>query len=432
MSDPAGVVVVGGGLSGLAAAARLAALGHGVTVLEESATLGGRWGARPESVSPVLTLPAAWRDAFRKTGKTLDLELAARGLTMVPAPPAIHHFPDGTSLHMPTGRGEQYEMVLDQLGPRAAVAWRDLVDSLDPTWLAVRQLGLEAPLPPRRALRAQRDSLLWSMSVADLARSVPTPLAHIVEATAWRIGSRPTRTPAFVAARLAVERSFGRWHLATTDGSPRPAVDLADLLAARATARGVEICTATSAIGRAPEGVAVPTGSLPASAVVATPHPWHSPPIGLPQKWFAALRPALSPHISRRTTPSAGRGIAEAITHSSDGPRVTFTVVSDGTAEEITHDFARATADPATGARWEGARSWHRRPPVRRPDGWWSATTAAPGGNEPWAQLLSAALAVYDVHESLTGEDVRPANKAYRPRVHRRRRPPAAGPPGQA
>src|SRR3954463_14293238 len=43
----AGVVVVGAGLGGLAAAARLTALGHDVTVLEQAATVGGKLGWFP-------------------------------------------------------------------------------------------------------------------------------------------------------------------------------------------------------------------------------------------------------------------------------------------------------------------------------------------------------------------------------------------------
>ncbi|NHB83989.1 hypothetical protein G7085_03070 [Tessaracoccus sp. HDW20] len=34
-------------------------------------------------------------------------------------------------------------------------------------------------------------------------------------------------------------------------------------------------------------------------------------------------------------------------------------------------------------------------------------------GPEPWAELGSAALAVYALHERLTGEDCRPTNRAF-------------------
>ena len=51
-----------------------------------------------------------------------------------------------------------------------------------------------------------------------------------------------------------------------------------------------------------------------------------------------------------------------------------------------------------------------------------------PNRNGPFGLLQTLA----DGMKSMFKEDVRPANKAYRPRVHRRRRPPPAGPPGQA
>ena len=47
----------------------------------------------------------------------------------------------------------------------------------------------------------------------------------------------------------------------------------------------------------------------------------------------------------------------------------------------------------------------------RRPD-LFHASACSPGGDEPWAQLLTGALATYAAHEFLTGEDIRPTNKA--------------------
>ena len=73
--DVARVVVVGGGFGGLATAARLAKLGHEVTLLERLETLGGavstvaadgfEWDAGPTST----LLPAVVRDLFRKSGR---------------------------------------------------------------------------------------------------------------------------------------------------------------------------------------------------------------------------------------------------------------------------------------------------------------------------------------------------------------------------
>src|SRR5436190_8922987 len=72
------VVVIGAGLGGLAAAARLARLRHDVVVLEAAEEVGGQigrlerdgyaWDTGPSSVM----LPATLRDPFLKTGKPLE------------------------------------------------------------------------------------------------------------------------------------------------------------------------------------------------------------------------------------------------------------------------------------------------------------------------------------------------------------------------
>ena len=101
------IAVIGGSLAGLAAAARLAKQRHRVVLFEAGDTLGGRW-AQPGVLPPVITLPAPWRDLFRKSGRPFDAELARTGHALVPAPPAVHHFADGGTLTLPTDRGDQW------------------------------------------------------------------------------------------------------------------------------------------------------------------------------------------------------------------------------------------------------------------------------------------------------------------------------------
>ena len=71
------------------------------------------------------------------------------------------------------------------------------------------------------------------------------------------------------------------------------------------------------------------------------------------------------------------------------------------------------------GPLWRRPSDWLRRPAVRDASGVFNASTGGRGGDEPWAQLLGGALAAYAVHEVLTGEDIRPTNKARRrtPRI---------------
>lgn len=71
---------------------------------------------------------------------------------------------------------------------------------------------------------------------------------------------------------------------------------------------------------------------------------------------------------------------------------------------------------PPRGWRWpvRSAEEWLAAPPIVGADGALRASAASPAGPEPWAELGSAALAVYELHERLTGEDCRPTNIAFR------------------
>ena len=94
------IIVIGGGLGGLATAARLAKQGHEVALLEAAPELGGAlapvtrdgftWDGGPTST----LLPAALRDLFRKTGRPLETEL---GGDLEPLPVLREHrFADAT------------------------------------------------------------------------------------------------------------------------------------------------------------------------------------------------------------------------------------------------------------------------------------------------------------------------------------------------
>ena len=75
------VVVIGAGVGGLAAAARLAAQGHRVELHERAGTHGGklgeyrRGGFTFDTGPSLLTLPQVFTDLFAATGGPADLEL---------------------------------------------------------------------------------------------------------------------------------------------------------------------------------------------------------------------------------------------------------------------------------------------------------------------------------------------------------------------
>ncbi|MDP8945714.1 MAG: NAD(P)-binding protein, partial [Actinomycetota bacterium] len=66
------VVVVGGGIGGLAAAALIGRAGHGVTLLEANPWLGGKSrrieleGQRMDTGPSLLTFPGVWEEYLRR------------------------------------------------------------------------------------------------------------------------------------------------------------------------------------------------------------------------------------------------------------------------------------------------------------------------------------------------------------------------------
>jgi phytoene desaturase len=122
------VVVVGAGLSGLAAALHLAGRGRTVTVLERDAVPGGRAGRldvggyRLDTGPTVLTMPDIVADTLAAVGASL-----ADRLPLVPLDPAYRtYFADGTSLDVHTDGDAMAEAVRAFAGPREAAGYTRL------------------------------------------------------------------------------------------------------------------------------------------------------------------------------------------------------------------------------------------------------------------------------------------------------------------
>ena len=131
----------------MAAAARLAKLGHEVTLLERSATLGGAlstveldgfaWDAGPTST----LLPAVVRDLFRKSGRPLEREVDLQPLDLV----REHRFEDGSSLRLPGGSRATQLAAVDGLGPGLGQQWIEHVESYGEVWELLRKEWFERP-----------------------------------------------------------------------------------------------------------------------------------------------------------------------------------------------------------------------------------------------------------------------------------------------
>lgn len=412
------VLVRGATLGGLAAAARLAKRGHHVILDPAGLGDGGHWAPRDldgvtvDDLPQTFLLPAAWRDLFKKSGRALDAELTRHGLSLEPAPNQRHLFADGRSLELPAERGEQFHAIEDAFGRRAAQRWRDLLDDLDEVWQQLRMMGIERPFTPSALTRETRARLLAGVRLDELAERVQDAhLATIIRSQASLCGAPPGRAPALLAVRLAVHRRFGSWQL-TRNGAPERASALVELLRERVDQRGVE---------RLEPG----TEPGPAAAIVdARP--------GRPEGWWArrSCPPALAPTVRHAITEpdQAPAGIVETLNHKAGNPVVSWErPLPDGRLARSVHDHRVVRPDLAWGLSPVSFRSWQRRPVLRADEHAWRASCAQHAGNEPWAELLTAALASYEVHELRTGEDIRPTNR-NQPPPRRQARPAVAAP----
>ena len=260
------IVVVGGGFGGLASAARLAKLGHEVTLLERSATLGGAlspvtedgftWDAGPSYT----LLPAVVRDLFRKSGRPLEREIELVPLDIV----REHRFEDGSSVRVPVGRAPQLA-AFDELGPGLGQQWVDHVASYADTWDVLRRSYLENPWDPSapsplldsREMLHKRLRKVFKDERLRLVAGHP----HVAQ------GHDLRNVPAWMGTTSYVEQRFGVW---TVEGG---LARLGEVLAGRMATRGVTVLTGTEArdlVVREGRVVAVrtTTGDVDADAVV--------------------------------------------------------------------------------------------------------------------------------------------------------------------
>ncbi len=306
------VVVVGAGLGGLAAAARLATLRHDVTVCEQADVVGGKLGVLQrdgfvvDTGPSLLTLPAVYRDLFLATGGPLEAEVP-----LVPVDPVCHYrFADGTELDMPNvSRSRVAAAWDDALGAGAGADWTAFSVRAGAIWDATRETFLESPLQGARTLVGQarhvrdlRTVAPWR-SLRDLGRQY---LRHPHQRTfldryATYTGSDPRRAPAALATVPYVEQTFGAWYV------PGGLRRLGDAVHARALDRGAKVRTAADVTGilldgagRRAVGVRLASGEeLPADVVVANADAAHVYGDLLPRPAAAGPLRAL-----RRATPS--------------------------------------------------------------------------------------------------------------------------------
>ena len=422
------VVVVGGGLGGLASAARLAKLGHDVTLLEQGDRLGGAvapWsqdGFTWDRGAHATLLPAVLRDLFRKSGRPLEREVELVPVEVV----RTHRFADGTTLALPSGRAAQLRAV-DELGAGLGQRWLDHVASYADTWELLRRHHLEVPTPREEAPREVR-------ALLDSHETLHRRLRHDLRDERLRLvaghrfvaeGHDLRNVPSWLGVHSYLEQRLGLWT------APGGLFAVTDALARRMETRGVEVRPGTTVFdvvvwGGRCVGVTTDAGTIEADAVVCAVDPRRLPSLA---RHVAAMMPALPPvlvHVGLAgEVPDVG---AETVLHgdpllvvraggSAPHGHTAWTVHGRGRiAEDLLVALARAgldvrdqvvvrvdrsardqvaTGGSAMGVLWQGRGTVRRRlgPTTPVPGLYAAGAHARPGGGVPMVGLSAALVA---------------------------------------
>lgn len=278
------VVVIGAGVGGLAAAARLAALGHDVTVCEAAQEIGGKLGLvehdvpgygsfRFDTGPSLVTMPHVFHDLFDTTGGWPE-DLLLTPLDSI----ARYRFADGATFDATADLDDFCRRLDAALGPGNGDDWRSFTARAKRVWEASRVPFLESALDGpasivRLAGRRPRDiaAIAPGRSLRSLGRRHlhDARLRTFLDRYATYTGSDPRRAPAALAAIPYVEQAYGGWYVA--GGLHRLGVAVRD----RAVECGARIRLGTKVIrielasGRACGVLLADGGRLAADVVVA-------------------------------------------------------------------------------------------------------------------------------------------------------------------
>ncbi len=215
------VVVVGGGVGGLAASIRLAAQGHDVTVFERNLTVGGKVATFERDgytfdVGPSLvTLPHVLDELFRTAGTSLDEQVDLIRLD----PQFRYHWRDGARLTVGDDPDDTARS-FDEFHAGAGDQWRAfdargrrIWDVADRTFFAG---SMSNPLALAKRLRSPLDLVAidaWrTLHRAGSSYFDDPRLVQWADRYATYSGSSPYRAPATLGCIPHIEARFGCWY----------------------------------------------------------------------------------------------------------------------------------------------------------------------------------------------------------------------------
>jgi len=201
------VVVVGGGIGGLAAAALIGRAGHEVTLLEATPWLGGKSrrieleGRRMDTGPSLLTFPGVWEEFLRRWDAAEQepgeaAEVAGLRLKRLPEVGRYYYRGETTSLPVEEGHPwraewERFAGIHGGLGPEI-------------TRLLTADPADRRTLPTLARLLRVYGAKLTTRSYLDGLQWLPEELREIIAIHTLNAGVAPTRTPALYASMPAI------------------------------------------------------------------------------------------------------------------------------------------------------------------------------------------------------------------------------------
>jgi phytoene desaturase len=243
VKEPKKIVVIGAGIGGMCAAARLARAGHNVEIYEASDRPGGKcrteWIGRYafDTGPSLLTIPAVYRDFFQRTGKHMGQVMEIEAVD----PSFDYRFHDGKSVQFTNlSRKNTLASITESFGADAAEQWDAVLNRAERMWDVSREPFVESELKSPLSLLKRRHILRDLRIIApratlrDFGLSNPY-LAKIMDRYATYSGSDPRKAPAVLSTIAFIEEAFGAWHIKGGIGT------LSEHIAARCEKVGVTI-----------------------------------------------------------------------------------------------------------------------------------------------------------------------------------------------